>query len=244
MISDYDKISKGYVKFWRSFIDWEWFTEVNTCHLFQYCILRANHSDTEWRGIKVLRGSFITSREHLAIATGLSEQNVRTALKNLKLTNEITYKSTNNYSIITVNNYDMYQDYVPETNQQNNNQITECQPTPNQLLTTDNKLKNDKNDKNNININKKEKLKFGEFKNVLLTEDECSKLKELYEDKFNEAIEILSNYLKSKGKEYKDYYAVLRKNNWVYEKVFKENTVKPAQVQKQEVEDEVYNYGF
>ena len=124
MLNDKEKLQKGFVRFWRSFIDWEWFTEVNTCHLFQYCILRANHSDTEWRGIKVKKGSFITSYESLAVATGLSVQNVRTSIENLKKTNEITFKSTNKYSIMTVNNYDFYQDI----NKQNNNQITNNQP--------------------------------------------------------------------------------------------------------------------
>lgn len=230
----------GFIYLWRSLTKWEWYTEVNTCKLFIHLLLRASHKKDIWRGITINRGSLVTSRGHLAIETGLSERQVRTALKNLKLTNEIEIQTTSHYSIITVNNYDLYQ----PSDQQIDIQTTNKRPRSDQPSTIDNNDNKDNKDNKNININKKEKLKFGEFKNVLLTEDECSKLQELYQDKFNEAIEILSNYLKSKGKEYKDYYAVMRKNNWVYEKVFKENTFKPAQVQKQEVEEEVYNYGF
>lgn len=129
-----DKLKKGYVKIFRSFVDWEWFTDINVCHLFLYCILRANHSDTEWRGINIKRGSFITSRESLAISTGLSIQQVRTAIKKLKLTNELTIKTTSQYSIITIKNYDLYQ----ENNKKTNQQITNEQPTNNQRITTDN----------------------------------------------------------------------------------------------------------
>ena len=80
----------------------------------------------------------------------------------------------------------------------------------------------------NININKKEnkkeniteiKNKYGEFENVFLTENQYKKLKVLYKDKLNEAINILSSYLASKGKKYKNYYAVLGENNWVYKKL-------------------------
>ena len=68
-------------------------------------------------------------------------------------------------------------------------------------------------------ISKKEKKIFGEFKNVLLTEDNLANLQELYKGKLNEAIETLSNYIASSGKKYKNHYAVLGKHNWVYAKV-------------------------
>lgn len=95
--------------------------------------------------------------------------------------------------------------------------------------------------------NEEEKIlkKYGEFQNVFLSDEEADKLKDLYKTKFNDAIDILSNYLQSKGKEYKDYYAVLRKNNWVYEKVMKDNAVViQEQKQAEKEEEEVYNYGI
>jgi hypothetical protein len=67
---------------------------------------------------------------------------------------------------------------------------------------------------------KKEKKKIGEFKNILLSDDEISKLQELYKDKFSKAVETLSSYIASSGKKYKSHYAVLGKHNWVYKKIF------------------------
>lgn len=88
-----------------------------------------------------------------------------------------------------------------------------------------NKDKDKDKDKDNISNNKeKEKnKKLGEFANVILSEDEERKLRELYKDKFNSAIEVLSSYIASSGKKYKSHYAVLGKHNWVYSRVFNED---------------------
>lgn len=72
-------------------------------------------------------------------------------------------------------------------------------------------------DKDNIidsdesNPPKKTKHKYGEYKNVLLTDDELDKLKTEYSD-FEERIERLSSYIASKGVKYKSHYATIR--NW------------------------------
>lgn len=55
------------------------------------------------------------------------------------------------------------------------------------------------------------KHKYGEYKNVLLTDDELQKLKTEYSD-YEERIERLSSYVASTGKSYKSHYATIR--NW------------------------------
>ena len=55
------------------------------------------------------------------------------------------------------------------------------------------------------------KHKYGEYNNVLLTDDELSKLKTEYSD-YAERIENLSCYIASTGKVYKSHYATIR--NW------------------------------
>lgn len=55
------------------------------------------------------------------------------------------------------------------------------------------------------------KHKYGEYNNVLLTDDELSKLKSEYSD-YEERIERLSSYVESTGKKYKSHYATIR--NW------------------------------
>lgn len=88
-------------------------------------------------------------------------------------------------------------------------------------VTAQNKDKDKDKDKDK---NKKpEIITLGEFSNVNLSEDEITKLKALYKEKFNPAIEILSSYIASSGRKYKSHYAVLGKHNWVYKKTFEEN---------------------
>ena len=55
------------------------------------------------------------------------------------------------------------------------------------------------------------KHKYGEYKNVLLTDNELEKLKAEYAD-YLDRIERLSSYLASTGKTYKSHYATIR--NW------------------------------
>lgn len=56
------------------------------------------------------------------------------------------------------------------------------------------------------------KRKYGEFQNVLLTDEEYQKLKDKLNTKADEFIEKLSAYMKSTGKPYKDHYATIL--NW------------------------------
>lgn len=61
---------------------------------------------------------------------------------------------------------------------------------------------------------------YGEFQRVKLTDDEYQKLIGKYGDLTNKAIEILDNYLETKGKDkYKSHYAVLK--GWPMEEATK-----------------------
>lgn len=105
----------GFVKISRSILDWGWYEDVVTRCVFIHCILRANWKDTEWKGQKIKRGQFITSLASLARETGFTVQQTRTALDHLKSTGEITNLSTPQYRIVTVNNYDKFQQVTKQT---------------------------------------------------------------------------------------------------------------------------------
>jgi hypothetical protein len=126
---------------------WQWKTCPETLALFIDLLLRANHENGFWKGHEVKRGQLITGRKSLSKSTGLSEQAIRTSLERLKSTNEITIKSTNKFSIITICKYDDYQTTVTPKQPA---ERPATQPTNNQQTTTN---KNDKNDKN-INTKK------------------------------------------------------------------------------------------
>ena len=54
--------------------------------------------------------------------------------------------------------------------------------------------------------------KYGEYKNVLLSDDELQKLKNEFPEDWERRIEDLSEYIASKGKKYKNFLATIR--NW------------------------------
>lgn len=56
---------------------------------------------------------------------------------------------------------------------------------------------------------KKVKHKYGEYNNVLLTDEELERLKSEYQD-WEERVERLSAYVESTGKSYKSHYATIR----------------------------------
>ena len=129
----------GWIKLHRQIVDWEWYTDHNTFRVFIHLLLTANHKDKKYRGIELKAGSIVTSRDILAIATGLSVRQVRTALDKLKTTNELTIKTSSQGTIIEVVNYAKYQLTTNET--------TNERPTNDQQTTTNKNVKKEKNEK-------------------------------------------------------------------------------------------------
>lgn len=127
----------GWIKLHRQIVDWEWYTDHNTFRVFIHLLLTANHKDKKYRGIELKAGSIVTSRDILAIATGLSVRQIRTALDKLKTTNELTIKTSSQGTIIEIVNYSKYQ---VETNE-----MTNERPTSDQQTTTN---KNDNKERN------------------------------------------------------------------------------------------------
>ena len=123
---------KGWIKLFSKFINWEWYKDQNTKDLFIHCLLKANWKDGNFEGEVIPKGSFVTSLDTLSKELGLSVQAIRTSLKHLISTKELTSKSTNKYRIITVLNYELYQ----QANKQTNIQLTSNQQATNKQLTT------------------------------------------------------------------------------------------------------------
>lgn len=126
----------GWIKLHRQILDWEWYDDANAFRLFIHLILKSNFKEKRYRGIELPVGSIITSREILANEVGMSVQKLRTALNKLKLTNEITIKTSGQGTIIQVVNYEKYQIETSE--------LTYNQPINNQQITTNNNVKKER----------------------------------------------------------------------------------------------------
>jgi hypothetical protein len=129
----------GWIKLHRQLIANGWLKNKNVCVFWLYCLLKATHEPVKaivgFQEVHLEPGQFIFGRHKAAKETGLSEQEIRTCLAFLSKAQNLTIKSTNKFSIITVNNWHTYQD-ADKANQ------PASQPASNQQVTT---YKNEKN---------------------------------------------------------------------------------------------------
>ena len=197
-------INEGYVKAYRSILNWRWYKDANTSRLFFHLILTANYEQGYFEGRTINRGQRVCSIQKLSDEINISVRSVSTAINHLKSTNEVTIETTTKYSIITVNNYDLYQSAT--------NVLTNDRQTGDKRVTNDRQqYKNNKKNKNN----KKEKEErgtlsaHGQFQNVFLSDREVEELRKLYPYSFEKKIERLSRYIESNGKNYGNHFAVL-----------------------------------
>lgn len=144
----------GYIKLFRKLIKWRWYQDSVVKDLFLHCLIYASFRDFDWMDQKLKAGQFVTSYKRLSEDLGFTVQQIRTALKKLESTGEITSKSTNKFTVVTVVNWENYQSNEDNTNTESNNPITNEQQTDNKQITNEQQhRKNNKNNKNKKNSN-------------------------------------------------------------------------------------------
>ncbi|WP_455671678.1 DUF7833 domain-containing protein [Phocaeicola sp.] len=130
---------EGWIKLHRRFLEWEWFNKPEMVQLYIYFLLKANYEPKQFQGVFLEAGQIVTTNSKIRLETGLSEQQIRTCIKRLISTNEITYKATKQFAIVTICKYDNYQMIETRTNEGNNKgsneQATKQQRTSNEAAT-------------------------------------------------------------------------------------------------------------
>jgi hypothetical protein len=260
-------LESGFIRIYRSMLKWEWYDDANTMRVFMHLILTANWEPKKWRGSTIERGQRVYSRASISRELRMSERSVRTSINHLISTGEVTNQATPQYSIITIKNYELYQQATSETtndrpagqndaetpmntgdgsdnfqNQHNKNIKNSTSETTSET-TSDNpheyladselgatdrptkrpatdqpptsdrpQLKKDKKDKNDNKDTPAApqpiKHKYGEYKNVLLSDSDIEKLKAKFSD-WQERIETLSKGIELKGYKYKNHYLAI-----------------------------------
>lgn len=209
-------MQRGYVKVWRKISDAGWFKNHKLCTLWLWCLMKASHKDHDMivgcQQVHLNQGEFIFGLKAASDELAMSVQSIRTLLDFLKTTKNVTIKSTNKFSIVSIVNWNTYQLEENEINNQINKPLTNKQQTTNKPLTTNNNGKNDKNEKN------KEYIVYGEQKNIQLTEDEYLKLISFHgEILTSKSIQYLSNYKVEKNYKTKSDYLTIKR--WVIDAV-------------------------
>lgn len=102
-------LESGFIKLHRKILKWEWYDDRNTTALFIHLLLTVNTADEIWHGVKIQRGSRISSYAKLAKELNLTIKEIRTCLQHLEQTQEVAHSSTRNFTVFSVLNYDSYQ---------------------------------------------------------------------------------------------------------------------------------------
>ena len=138
-------IENGYIRLHRTITGWRWYKDGNVLRLWLHLLLNANYEQSEFQDRVIGRGEQVTSLKALSESTGLSIQEVRTALGKLKRTGEILVNSNRHFTIVSILNYDKFQSDSADKQQTVNTQSTNKQQTVNSQSTTSEKEKKAKN---------------------------------------------------------------------------------------------------
>lgn len=205
-------MSKGWIKVHREVQDcWIWQDKpYDKARAWIDILLSCNHADKKimFNGnfMTITRGQWLTSILNLSDRWGWSRHKVSDFLNILADDNMLIVEKDTKRTLITVVNYNVYQDYESEEGHQKDNTRT-SEGHQKDINNNDKELKKE----NNIN-NKPIRHKYGEYENVLLSDTDMEKLKNEFPSDYEERIDRLSAYMRSTGKSYKDHLATIR--NW------------------------------
>ena len=204
----------SYILLSRSILDSDVFASQKLLKVWIWCLCKANYKDRfvplkVGKGetvVKVKRGQFLFGRFKAEEEIGIDGSTIYKSIHKLKNMEMIEIESNNQYSVITICKYDIYQDphkYERTSKEQvSNNQVTSKE----QVSNTTKKDKKDKKDKNIIlpfkdldflnKWNDWKKYKSKEFKFKYKSEQSeqaaLSKLNNLANNKKSIAIKIIN----------------------------------------------------
>lgn len=180
----------GWIKLHRSLLDWEWYDDVNVKCLYLHCLMRANHKPKKYRGTMIETGQFTTSQEVLAKELHLSIMQIRTAINKLKSTGEITVKANNKFSMISITNWDSYQD----DNRPGNKRTTNEQQASNRPVTTNKNVRRKEGKNKDKEGAKAQPKKRATFKPPTLDEIKAQFVEKQYQVPFDECEKFFLYY--------------------------------------------------
>lgn len=214
-----------FIKLYEQVTQWGWYKDGNTFRLFIHLLLKANYDDSVFEGVQIHRGQVVTSLPRLANETGLTVMEIRTAIKHLILTGEITALSYSKFRVITIVKYDDFQSSTGK--------LTVNQQASNRQLTV-----NQQHNRNNIeSIEEKEDIEVEKRKPATSRFTPPTK-EEIYdfclENELGIDVDYLFDYYTAKGwkigkETMKDWKAAVR--NWA-RRDKKDQIAKPAPVRQ------------
>ena len=193
----------GWIKVYRSLIDNPKRIRSSRLALWIYILLSVNYAPGKTflcgKEITLNPGQGVFSTPDLARKLCEPVSVIRRSLEWFESEQQIEQRKTNQGTVITVLNWDKYQQSEQPSEQLVNNDRTTSEQRVNNLPII-----------KELKKNKKEKKIYGdEYHNVKLTDEEFEKLKAEFPD-WQDRIERLSEYIAKVGDKYKNHLATIR----------------------------------
>lgn len=113
------EITDGWIKLYRKSLDSPVFKHEGLWKVWSWCLMKANHRETTWETtitgkgstpVQVGRGQFVFGRKTASKELGMDPSTVYKRMLKLKKLGNLTIKSNSHYSIVTIVNWDFYQE--------------------------------------------------------------------------------------------------------------------------------------
>lgn len=104
-----DKGRGDFILLSRKMLEWEWWDDANMVKLWLYILLKANWKESKFKGETIPRGTFVTSTVQISVDIKMARSTVVRNLKKLENGHQISIKSNNKFSVISVINYAKFQ---------------------------------------------------------------------------------------------------------------------------------------
>jgi len=121
-------MNRGYIRLWRKSLDAGWIKNHKLWAFWSYCLMKASHKEYDaivgLQIVHLIPGQFIFGLRVSSKETGLTIRETRTIVDFLRKAENLTIKTTNKFSIITVVNWHIYQSADTENDTLNDKQLT------------------------------------------------------------------------------------------------------------------------
>ena len=197
-------MNNGYILLSRTLLDSDVFASQKLLKIWIWCLCKANYKDKSiplkiGKGetiLRVKRGSFLFGRHKAEEELFIDGSTIYKSIQKLQKLEMIEIKSNNQYSVITICNYNTYQspeNYEVTTKEQpSNNQVTSKE----QVSNTTKKDNKDNKDKNN---NKQKEFNiFWDAYNKKVDNKKCKdKFLKLTDTEVEKILNVVEKYVKS-----------------------------------------------
>lgn len=120
-------MNQGYVRLWRKSLDAGWIRNHKLWAFWTYCLLKASYKEFDaivgLQVVHLLPGQFIFGLRVASKETGLTIREIRTIIDFLRKAGNLTIKTTNKFSIISIVNWHIYQPQEKENDTLNDKQM-------------------------------------------------------------------------------------------------------------------------